>query len=224
MKASPSATAPLGALTMALALVAGAAVAQPPTLGHAKILAIQAAAPKAGGKLTVTSPSFKDGADIPYENTQYRGNIFPGLNWSKGPAGTKSYVVVMQGTLGGAESGNSIHFTLFNIPAGVTKLDVGLKTPPAGAIYGPNVHGMNTDYAGPHTHGPEKHDYHLQVLALDTVLPADKAMTYEAMVAGMEGHVLASGEVTGLANMDPTSKEAAELAAKAKQGGKAKPE
>ena len=187
------------------ALIAGAAVAQemPTSIGHAKKLAIDVAKPAGGARLTVTSPAFKTGDDLPWENTQYRGNIFPGLNWSKGPAGTKSYVVVTQGMLGGPTSGNSIHFVLLNVPASVTSLPKGLTTPPAGAIYGPNVHGENSAYSGPHAHGPEKHDYHYQVLALDTVLPADPKITYEAIETGMAGHVLASGEVVGASFRDP---------------------
>ena len=51
---------------------------------------------KGGAKLTVTTPAWQDGGDIPYENTQYRGNVFPGLAWTRGPGGTKSYVVIMR--------------------------------------------------------------------------------------------------------------------------------
>ena len=41
-------------------------------------------------KLTVSSPAFKTGGDIPFENTQYQGNKFPGLEWTRGPAATSS--------------------------------------------------------------------------------------------------------------------------------------
>jgi phosphatidylethanolamine-binding protein (PEBP) family uncharacterized protein len=54
------------------------------------------------------------------------------MAWTKGPEGTKSYVVIMQGYLGGVNekvSGTSIHFTLINVPANVTKLDAGMTTP-----------------------------------------------------------------------------------------------
>ena len=44
---------------------------------HTKELVIKALPPKAAVRLTVTSPAFKDGANIPYENTQYRGSLFP---------------------------------------------------------------------------------------------------------------------------------------------------
>ena len=47
-------------------------------------------------KLTVTTPGWKAGEDIPFKYTQYQGNTFPGLEWSKGPASTKSYAIIMQ--------------------------------------------------------------------------------------------------------------------------------
>jgi para-nitrobenzyl esterase len=70
---------------------------EPPALGHTRDLVIKALPPGSSAKLKVTSPAFKEGADIPYENTQYRGNVFPGLSWTKGPAGTRSYAVIVQG-------------------------------------------------------------------------------------------------------------------------------
>jgi para-nitrobenzyl esterase len=203
---------PMAVLAAALAGLA----ATPPTPGHAEKYVITAIPAKMSAKLTVTSPAYKNGADIPFENTQYRGNIFPGVNWSKGPEGTKSYVVIMQGGLGGvgeAVSGTSIHFTLMNVPASVISLATGLTTPPDGAVYGVNVHGDNQQFAGPHTHGFTKHEYHVQVFALDTVLPNDPKMSFETLETGMTGHVLQSGEIVGLAAMDPESPEAAQLKA-----------
>ena len=38
----------------------------------------------AKGKLTVTTPAFKSGEQIPFENTQYRTNTFPGLQMDQG--------------------------------------------------------------------------------------------------------------------------------------------
>src|SRR5690348_11698373 len=117
---------------------------QAPAGGHAKELITRTALPKTTVKLSVTSPAFKDGGEIPYENTQYRGNVFPGLVWTKGPSGTLTYAVVVQGeSLTGAGGETSIHLTLFNIPGNVTALKVGMTDPPVGAIYGPNVHGRN---------------------------------------------------------------------------------
>ena len=185
-------------------LMAPAAFAQqpPPAMGHAARLALVALPPKADARLTVSSPAFKDGSDIPFANTQYRGNVFPGLTWSRGPGGTRSYVVIMQGeSLDGTNT--SIHLTLFNAPATVTRLAPGMTAPPGGALYGPNVHGLNQPYAGPHTHTPAKQRYHLQVFALDSVIESNSNLSFESLEAAMAGHVLASGELIGWAAMDP---------------------
>jgi len=156
--------------------------------------------------LTVTSPAFRNGADIPLENTQYGGNTFPGLAWSPGPSGTRSYVIVMQGEGSDAPRGlSSIHLTLYNVPTDVRQLEPGLTSPPPGASFGPNVHGLDQPYAGPHTHGMSKHAYHLQVFALDTRLPVNPGVRIEALVDAMSGHVLASGELVGQASMAGTA-------------------
>src|SRR5689334_17673784 len=65
----------------ALLLTATSAFAQaPPPAEEVGIqyLALTAAPAKGGAKLTVTSPAFQNMGDIPFENTQYRDNKFPG--------------------------------------------------------------------------------------------------------------------------------------------------
>lgn len=176
--------------------------------GHVKELAIKVLQSKSGSQLVVTSPAFKDGADIPYENTQYRGNIFPGLTWTKGPAGTRSYAVFVQGQSESSQGpGTSIHLVLFNIPASVTSLRPGTE-PPEGSVYGPNIRGPHSAYAGPHTHTFNKNDHHYQVFALDTVLPADLIIYPEPLMAQMSAHVLASGDLVGVSARDPNATDA----------------
>jgi para-nitrobenzyl esterase len=161
---------------------------------------------KNGAKLTVSTPAFANGGDIPFENTQYNGNVFPGLAWTPGPTGTKSYAIIMQDTDGSMRNSNGLpilHWTMGNVPASITKLDAGMSTAPAGASYGPNARGANQPYMGPRTPPGPKHRYHIQVFALDTMLPADAFATYAAMTAAMKDHVLASGEVVGLGQAMP---------------------
>ena len=166
-------------------------------------LALTTVPANGGAKLTVTSPAFKQMADIPFENTQYQGNKFPGLEWTAGPAATKSYVVIMQDTDGMMRGAPILHWTMYNISG--TKLDAGMTAPPAGATYGPNIRGANQAYMGPRTPAGPKHRYHLQVFALDTTLGADAGASFEALTAAMKGHVLASGEVIGLGQVDPNA-------------------
>jgi para-nitrobenzyl esterase len=233
MKRLLPAAGTLGVLVLAFApaLLAG----QEAAMGHTKELVVTALPAKSGAKLTVTSHAFTAGGEVPYENTQYRGNIFPGLAWTKGPQGTKSYVVIVQGTslnrngasagIGGEPAGNggngantgnranagggggstSIHLTLFNIPANVTALKAGMTDPPAGSTYGQNIHGINHAYAGPHTHTSNPNGYHYQVFALDSALDLPPATDFNAMVDAMTGHVLASGDLMGQSARDPQS-------------------
>ena len=65
-----------------IAMAALPAVAQAPA-SPARPNALVEFPSKANAKLSVTTPAWQDGGDIPYENTQYRGNVFPGLAWSR---------------------------------------------------------------------------------------------------------------------------------------------
>jgi para-nitrobenzyl esterase len=177
----------------------------PTTEVGASQLALANLPAKSSQKLTVTSPAFASGADIPFVNTRYRGYVFPGLSWSAGPAGTKSYVVIMQdgdALVGGAPI---LHLTMLDIPASTTKLDAAMSAPPSGAEYGPNIRGANQPYAGPRTPAGPKHRYHFQLFALDSSIPPAGAATYATLVAAMRDHVLASGELIGLGQIDPDS-------------------
>lgn len=193
-------------LAVALGALAAPAFAQAPpsaTEVMASKLALTNYPAKGGKTLKVSSPAFKELGDIPFENTMYRANIFPGLEWSKGPKGTQSYALIMQDTDANMNGDAILHFTMFNIPASVTKLDAGMTNPPAGAMYGPDMRGPMHAYVGPRTPAGPKHRYHLQVFALDTILQGDPAMTWAQLKAAIAGHVLASGQVVGLGSFDP---------------------
>ena len=161
----------------------------------------------AKAKLTVATPGWSNGGDIAFDYTQYRDNKFPGLKWSAGPSGTRSYTIIMQDV----DSGRPmpfLHWTMYGIPASVTQLPAGMKPEdkPAGSSYGPNYKGAAQAYLGPRTPPGPKHHYYLQVFALDTVIPADPAITLDGLTGQMTGHVLASGETMGLGRADTASR------------------
>jgi para-nitrobenzyl esterase len=194
-------------LITVIAPVAAAQQAPPPpsTQVGASMLALANLPAKGGATLTVTTPAFTAGGDIPFENTSYRGNVFPGLRWSAGPAGTKSYAVIMQDGDALSHGAPILHWTMVNIPATTTQLDAAMREPPAGAQYGPNIRGPAHAYMGPHTPPGPKHRYHLQAFALDTTIPDAALADYASLTAAMNGHVLASGEVIGLGQAPPSS-------------------
>jgi para-nitrobenzyl esterase len=197
-----------GAMSMMLItglLPRGLAAQQAPTATEpgAALLAMVVLPAKGGAKLTVSTPAWKPGGDIPFENTQYRGNVFPGLQWSAGPSGTQSYLIIMQDPDAMRNGAPILHWTMFNIPASVTKLDAGMTAPPAGAQYGPNIRGASQPYMGPHTPPGPKHRYHVQVFALGTTLALQSNASYGDLIDAMRGQVLAGGEVIGLGQAPP---------------------
>lgn len=186
-------------LLCASPLALGAQAAPPPaTEVGAAGLAMANLPAKSAAKLTVTSPAITSGGDIAFENTQYKGNTFPGLSWSAGPAGTKTYAIIMQDGDGARNGEPYLHWTVFNIAPNITKLEAGMSAAPAGAQYGPNYKGTNQPYLGPRTPPGPKHRYHIQVFALDASLTLDPTVNYASLVAAMKDHVLASGELIGL--------------------------
>lgn len=196
-----------GAGLLAFALHAPGQSAEVP--GHVKGLLDDNFAPQNASHLTVTTPSFQNGGNMPRENQQYGGNVFPGLTWSAGPAGTKSYFVIVQGlSLQSAQGTTSVHLTVYDIPPDVTTLPRNMKTPPGDAELGPNVHGTNEIYIGPHAHPGATNGYHFEVLALDTTLPKKTGEPLDDLLAQLKGHVLAAGEIMAVAAYDPTAPDA----------------
>ncbi|HWF77871.1 MAG TPA: YbhB/YbcL family Raf kinase inhibitor-like protein [Caulobacteraceae bacterium] len=209
---------------VAVAVLPIAATAQPAVPPPAKPgLALTVFPAKSGKTLAVTSPAFQQDGDIPFENTQYRGNVFPGLAWGKGPYGTRTFVVIMQDADANYRGGPLLHWSMYDIPGGVMKLPAGMTAPPAGASFGPNVRGPNHAYMGPHTPPGPKHHYHFQVFALDEDIAADPALSYDALAAAMTGHVLASGELVGLGQADPNAPPRAPAAPAPAAASPAKP-
>ena len=199
--------APMAAKSSAVAPVtppASALVESPPPLavevGKEMLASITLLASNVQ-KMTVSTPGWPDGGDIEFKYTQYETNTFPGLTWTAGPAATKSYAIIMQDTDLVMRGSPVLHWSVVNIPASVTKLAPGM-TPeqiPAGSIYGPNYKGMTQPYLGPRTPPGAKHRYHMQVLALDTMLPADFApKNYAELIEPLKGHVIGVGDVVGL--------------------------
>lgn len=183
---------------------APAAFSQPAPM-PARPTALAEFPPRNGAHLVVSSPAFPDGGDIPFENTQYRGNNFPGLAWTAGPPETKSYAIILQDTDAVRDGAPILHWTIYNVPESVTKLDPGMPpaSKPAGSEYGPNVRGDAQPYLGPRPPPGPKHHYHIQIFALDVVLNPDPAMSYDTLTGEMRDHILASGEMVGLAMADP---------------------
>ena len=197
------------ALAFSLALLAGsglalAASAQAPATppGPQPPNVIDIAENMGKAKLTVTSADIKSNTLIPNDNSAYGKSLSPQVTWSKGPASTKSYAVLLEDSDAQARGMPITHWLAFNIPATVTSLPGGLTpqgtaTPPAGFLFGNNITGKPA-YFGPRTPPKTTHHYHLEVVALDTVLTLPEGAPRNVFADAAKGHVVATGEVVGL--------------------------
>jgi Raf kinase inhibitor-like YbhB/YbcL family protein len=182
----------------------GATAAPPPNV-VAEVadseLASALVSPARSEPLAVTA-SFENEASIPLAHTADGDNASPPLSWSGAPDGTRSFVVIVDDP-DAAQPKPFVHWIVYDLPATVTSLREGLPTEPVlphpeGTMQGTNSRGA-TGYFGPKPPvGDPAHAYHVQVFALDVPsLDLDPGAKREAVIAAMEGHVLATGTIIG---------------------------
>lgn len=145
-------------------------------------------------ELTVTSEAFGDGQPIPERFTCDGDDSSPPLAWERGPDGTVGYALVMDDP--DAPGGTFVHWVAWNISD--TSLPERVPAVPRG---GDGVcQGRNswrrTGYGGP-CPPSGRHRYLFKVFALDAELDLPPDTTKQQLVAAMEGHVLARGELLG---------------------------
>ncbi|MGE3886547.1 MAG: YbhB/YbcL family Raf kinase inhibitor-like protein, partial [Vicinamibacterales bacterium] len=139
-------------------------------------LALSAQAPAVGGQMrppamTLVTPAFPDGGDIPVKYTQAGEQVSPALNWTNVPPGTQSFVLHMRDPDVARNRGteDQVHWLVWNIPGTATGLP---ENVPKGAelpdgsrqisASGPVYRGPGAPASGP------KHHYTFEVYALDT--------------------------------------------------------
>jgi Raf kinase inhibitor-like YbhB/YbcL family protein len=138
--------------------------------------------------LSITSPAFTDGGNIPPKFTCDAGmqNPSPGLAWKDAPANTKSYVLIVHDP-DAPLAGGFTHWVLFDIPATTTSLPEGFQ--PGSVGVSGNSGFRRQGYGGP-CPPSGSHHYHFMLSALDV----EKAM---------EGHVIGKAELVGLYQRQP---------------------
>ena len=153
------------------------------------------------GDLQVTSEAFKDGQPIPTQYAALQQNISPPVTWDEGPDGVRSYVLMLEDP-DVPQGPPFVHWTMYDIPAGVTELREGVPGQPRlvlpeGALQGTNDRGSTGYFGMQPPAGDPPHHYHLQVFALDTRLDLPHGATRAQLLEAMEGHVLAKGQLVG---------------------------
>jgi Raf kinase inhibitor-like YbhB/YbcL family protein len=148
-----------------------------------------------GSSMKLMSSAFKNGGVLPTLYTCDGKNINPPLEWTDAPAGTKSFMLIMEDPDAPATKPNPwVHWIVFNIPpsANEIKENLSLKTL-NGAKQGLTNSGKSE------FHGacpPDKmHRYYFILYALDTTLNLLEGASKGELMGAIEGHILAKAEL-----------------------------
>lgn len=151
----------------------------------------------AAERFAISSPAFPDNGalvkkngGVNASNPNCRGsNVSFPLKWTRGPEGTKSYVIILWDPEGRMGTGVT-HWLAYGIPADVTSLKEGEASAPSPHIIG----GMNTNnttiYYGP-CPGPNTgaHHYVISLIATDLEPNALKpGLTRDDVMKEIQGH------------------------------------
>lgn len=144
----------------------------------------------------ISSSAFAHEAAIPVKYSCDGDDISPPLAWTDPPEGTQSFTLIHDDP--DAPVGIWVHWVLFNIPGDSRALEESIpaqETLDDGSLHGENSWGRR-DYGGPCPPGGT-HRYFFKLYALDTVLDLEAGADKEALLAAMEGHILAETEFMG---------------------------
>jgi Raf kinase inhibitor-like YbhB/YbcL family protein len=158
------------------------------------------ASPTAPPPITITSPAFEPGAEIPAKYTCDGEDSSPPLEWADPPEGTQSFALIVDDP--DAPIRIWVHWVVYNLPSESRSLPDSASRAkgktfnlPEGAVQGKSSFNR-TDYGGPCPPGGQ-HRYVFHLYALDTVLGSE-TMDKAALIKAMQGHILAQGELMGV--------------------------
>jgi Raf kinase inhibitor-like YbhB/YbcL family protein len=149
--------------------------------------------PAAPDRITLTSPAFAPGAEIPRRFTCDGEELSPPLRWRGVPAGTRSLALLLEDP--DAPDGTFVHWTLFAIAASSTGLGEGET--PASAREGKNSFG-DRGYGGPcPPEGDPPHRYVFTLYALRATPELEAGAAPGQVRDAIAEHALARGQFTG---------------------------
>jgi Raf kinase inhibitor-like YbhB/YbcL family protein len=151
--------------------------------------------------ITLSSPVFAAGGDIPALYTCEGKDISPPLQWTGIPPGAKSLVLIVDDPDAPdpkAPKMTWVHWLLYNIPPTATGLPEAVTSQalPRGTLEGKNDW-KRTGYGGP-CPPIGRHRYFHKLYALNQVLPDLHQPTKAQLEKAMQGHILVSAVVVGL--------------------------
>lgn len=150
--------------------------------------------------LTLTSPAFAPGGEIPSLHTCEGRDVSPRLEWSGAPLSTQSFALIVDDPDAPdpkAPQMTWVHWVLYDLPASADALPEGVRPAdlPAGTREGKNDW-RRTGYGGP-CPPIGRHRYFHKLYALDAALSDLGEPTKAQLEQAMKGHVLAQAELVG---------------------------
>jgi Raf kinase inhibitor-like YbhB/YbcL family protein len=145
----------------------------------------------AASSISITSPSFQTGGDIPPKFTCNGTNVSPELQISSVPNEAKSLLLIVDDP--DAPRGLFTHWIVWNIDPKTTR--VAENSAPTAGVQGINDFGKR-NYGGP-CPPSGTHRYFFKIFALDTKLELKPGARRAELDAAMRGHTLAQGELMG---------------------------
>lgn len=143
--------------------------------------------------MEVKSAAFGPGEKIPTKHTGEGEDVSPPLEWTGASDGVKSFALICDDP-DAPRADPWVHWVAYDIAPDRTSLEEGVS----GLTEGRNSWGK-MGYGGPMPPpGHGVHHYHFKVYALDAMLDLDPGAEKEEVLKGLEGHVLAEGELVGL--------------------------
>ncbi len=142
--------------------------------------------------MTLRSPAFESGGEIPQVHTCDGVNTSPELIWENVPQGTVALALVLDDP----DAGNFVHWVAYDLPPEPGGLPAGLRSDlPAGGEIGANTWGRS-EYGGP-CPPTGTHRYVFTLYALDSELDLPPGATADGLLAAAEGHILAEAQLAG---------------------------
>jgi hypothetical protein len=146
--------------------------------------------------MEIKSSAFGSGEMIPVKYTCDGADFSPPLEWTAGPAGTRSFALICDDP--DAPMGTWVHWVVCDIPATALMLAEGItreKELPGGGTQGVNDF-RRIGYGGPCPPGGT-HRYYFKLYALDAVLGLKPGITKDQLLKAMKGHILAEAQLMG---------------------------
>lgn len=163
--------------------------------------------------LTLTSPAFSEGENLPARCSYEKENRSPELHWSNPPPAVREYALIVEDP-DAPQDEPWVHWVIYKIPADARMLPAGLAprkqaTQPAGAIQGMNSWG-EIGWGGPlPPPGHGRHRYYFHLYALSKKVNLDAGATKEELLQAMEGNIIAEAVLMGCYERKRIGREAA---------------